>query len=40
MPNELKELLEDMAKKRDFEKRKIEKALDIEIEKIIKEESK
>ncbi len=40
MPNELKKLLDDMAKKRDFKKNKIAKALDSEIEKIIKEASK
>ena len=40
MPNELKKLLDDMAKKRNFKKNKIEKALDNEIEEIIREESK
>lgn len=40
MPSELKELLDDMAKKRDFKRTKLEKALDTEIEEIIKGESR
>ena len=35
MSNELEGILDDMAKKRDFKKDKLEKALEVEIEKII-----